>query len=277
MKKENAHLERHNPLSWDKFPGHGKLGMFPNDSAFFKSACEIRQNPDIYEVFKNIYGEEKLWTSFDRFGVLRPTKNIPLVKLKSTINKPEWKSQPARLHFDMNPWYYVRHQQTGQVKEVDELDVDFISENNDNYDQPNRVQGLITFGDTPIQNGGFCSVLGFEKRLQQWTQENSDIENRYAYKHFVPIPGDDTLYKEIRYIGVRAGCMIVWRNTQPHSNFPNNGADFRYCQYVKMFPVPKLRTPGEIKHFQDIITANLPHDFTLSELGKKLFRMSPWE
>jgi len=277
MEKENSKFKRNDPLSWDNFPGNAKFGMFPYNSAFYKFGCENRQNPDVYEVFKNIYADEKLWVSIDRFGVLRPTKNIQLPESEEIIDRPEWKSRVVRLHFDMNPWYYLKHQQTGQVPEVTELDFDLISENNDNYDQPNRVQGLITFDDTPIKNGGFCCVLSFDKRLSQWAEENRVLESKFNSKHFVMIPENDAMYKEIRYIPVRAGCIIVWKNTQLHSNFPNDSSDFRYVQYVKMFPVPIKRTQDEIKRYQLIMKKNLPPNLRLTDLGEKLFRLKPWD
>jgi len=85
------------------------------------------------------------------------------------------------------------------------------------------------------------------------------------------------MYKEIRYIPVRAGCMIVWKNTQLHSNFPNNSSEFRYCQYVKMFPIPIKRTQDEIKRCQLIMKKNLPPNLQLTDLGEKLFRLKPWD
>jgi len=136
---------------------------------------------------------------------------------------------------------------------------------------------LIAFDDTPIKNGGFCCVLSFDKRLSQWSEENRVLESKFNSKHFVMIPENDAMYKEIRYIPVRAGCIIVWKNTQLHSNFPNDSSDFRYVQYVKMFPVPIKRTQDEIKRYQLIMKKNLPPNLRLTDLGEKLFRLKPWD
>jgi len=84
------------------------------------------------------------------------------------------------------------------------------------------------------------------------------------------------MFKEIRYIGVRAGCLIIWHCTQPHSNFPNNGSDFRYCQYLKMFPVPRNISLKTLKSMQQEINDYMPKGIQLTQLGQKLYRYAPW-
>jgi len=276
IKKEKSSISRDDPLTWDKMPGNRYFGMFPDEPSFFKSAIDNRQNLDIYEVFKNIYGgEEKLWVSFDRMGILRPTKDILVPSTGEKINKPEWQTSPEWLHWDMNPWIYVKHQKTG-VNEVKELTTDFISENNDNYDQPERVQGLLTLDDAPVANGGFCTVIGFRNRLEKWTEDNKGWAAKFAKSHFVQVPKNDSMFNEIRHIGVRAGCLIIWHCTQPHSNFPNNGSGFRYCQYLKMFPVPRNISLKTLKSMQQEIIDYMPKGIQLTQLGQKLYRYTPW-
>jgi len=217
------------------------MGIFPSAETFSKEACKNRQNPDVYNVFKNILGRDKLWVSHDRFGVLRPTKDIviPTELKENTINKPSWKTIDYWLHWDMNPWVWVESRKNPTKNKESYSNFNFPSENNNNYNYTEKVQALIALDDTPIENGGFICVLGFEKRLQKWAEDHAELAAQYDLRHFVRVPKDDLLFNEAVKIPVRAGYMIVWKDSQPHANYPNNCSKFRYCQYLKMFPVPE--------------------------------------
>jgi len=171
------------------------------------------------------------------------------------------------LHWDTNVWQHIK----GETP-VEKEDISFEKylhlENNDSYDYSHRVQGLIALEDTPITNGGFCAVIGFGNRLQKWAVENTDLENKYIYKHFVKVPRTDPIHSEIRYVGARAGCLIVWNVTLPHSNFPNSGSQFRFCQYIKMFPAPKNTVVKELAQY-------IPKDLEVTDLGKKIISTKP--
>ncbi len=66
---------------------------------------------------------KELWVSMDRYGVMRPTKNVPKGKITNNNNSndnnnnetrnpedvedhPEWKTKELWLHWDLNPCNY---------------------------------------------------------------------------------------------------------------------------------------------------------------------------
>jgi len=277
MKKRRPNIDRNNPATWEDIPGIRNLGMFPESESFELVACENRQNPNVYNVFKNVLGQEALWASIDRFGVLRPTKGIIFPPgSHSKIDKPNWKTVESWLHWDMNPWVYVERLKSGKKEKEDYENFNFVSENNDYYDYLDKVQGLIALEDTPLDTGGFTAVLGFDQRIEQWIIDNKDLADRNEFRHYVRVPLQDPMFQQTTKIPVRAGSLIIWRGSIPHSNFPNNGANFRYCQYLKMFPVPDIGNEEAFKVIQQVLKNRLPKELQLTELGEKLYRQKPW-
>jgi hypothetical protein len=102
--------------SWPKFIA--KKGLLGGDISKGPIAFQNRQNPKLYEAFKVLYGQPDLWVSIDRYGAMRPTKNVPIGKLdpvrlrvdtsgaKEGIEHKDmssWKTTPLWLHWDLNP------------------------------------------------------------------------------------------------------------------------------------------------------------------------------
>jgi len=90
-----------------------------------------RQNENLYKVFSNLYGHAyqtkcgnggegesmKLWVSFDRYGVMRPTRDIPVPydfdnveeatrNAKELLQRDSWKGSLS-VHWDCNPWKFL--------------------------------------------------------------------------------------------------------------------------------------------------------------------------
>lgn len=61
-----------------------------------KMCWENRQHPNVVALFQKILKEEHIWVSFDRYGMMRPTKGI---SFKNNTNdqiiedRPQWKSK----------------------------------------------------------------------------------------------------------------------------------------------------------------------------------------
>jgi hypothetical protein len=54
---------------------------------------------------------------------------------------------------------------------------DFISENNGTKnDGQLKLQGLVAFVDSTEQDGGFCLVPGFHKKLEEWAKLTEHTE-----------------------------------------------------------------------------------------------------
>ena len=120
----------------------GFLGYFPANS---QTAQDVRSSPNMHQIFSTILRENKLWCTFDRFGFMRPTKNVPFYdKEKDEViltDKEEWKTMKGFIHWDLNPW----------------VEQDFC-----------RVQGIVAVTDHTKTSGGFHCIPSFHKVLPQW-------------------------------------------------------------------------------------------------------------
>eukprot|EP01090_Pellita_catalonica_P009558 TRINITY_DN20661_c0_g1_i1.p1 TRINITY_DN20661_c0_g1~~TRINITY_DN20661_c0_g1_i1.p1 ORF type:complete len:389 (+),score=66.94 TRINITY_DN20661_c0_g1_i1:41-1207(+) len=256
-----AHIEkisfvrRNDPTTWGTWPGLSNLGLL--SQALTDVSFENRANPTIYEIFKNVLEKDRLWVSYDNYGVLRPTKNVPQKKFpeqdqnvflrtstKSLAEEsaddlerkdfPEWKSKSRWLHWDLNPFCWAAG------KGLDYQFMNFISENNGTkFTGTPKVQGLLNFVDNRAVDGGFCTVPGFSgERLREWIkQEHLHDYNKEqsATLDFVYVPKTDPLQRQVQAIPMRAGSLLIWNSEQPHCNFANDSDRFRMVQYIKMF------------------------------------------
>jgi len=171
----------------------------------------------MYQVFCHLYKRSDLWVSIDRYGIMRPTQQIPLGKLKPVTqrtevsatdllesdapiqNKDNWKTEKLWLHWDLNPWKW-----TGTQEGLDYVFEHFIIENNGSRNstgQDLKLQGLIALVDSREQDGGFCCVPGFHHHLKDWAKATmlshaaSQKNNVFDY---VNVPKGDKLHNQVR-------------------------------------------------------------------------------
>ncbi|PRP81536.1 hypothetical protein PROFUN_10898 [Planoprotostelium fungivorum] len=232
---ENKKVDRNDPNTWgdDLWPSAvRKLGILGDSEAIGPMAWKNRQNPRLYQVYKTLMQTERLWVSVDRWGVMRPTVNVPTQKDGETIleDKPSWKSAAVWLHWDLNPWNWLL---TGRGKEY--TFEGFITENNGSKNEGAlKLQGLVCLTESTEDDGEWVEL----------TKDTDYCENAGSRLDFVSVPSGDPMEKQIQKISARAGSLVVWRSEQPHCNFPNNSDRFRINQYIKMFP-SQAGKPGE--------------------------------
>ena len=64
-----------------------------------KMCWENRQHPNVVRLFQIILQREDLWVKFDRYGMMRPTKGIPMKQNKDDpesiilVDRPQWQSK----------------------------------------------------------------------------------------------------------------------------------------------------------------------------------------
>jgi len=202
---KNGSVVRDDPSTWETahWPsafGIAERGFLSFDHDYQPEVCwRNRQNPIIYKVFTNIFGNKELWVTIDRYGIMRPTKNIKL-KNGDVVDKPEWITKSNWLHWDQNPWY----------------EPDFV-----------RVQGLIALSNSTAHTGGFHCVPGFPHKFSEWGKHNQPRKGG-----IINVPLEDPARNEIVKIFMRKGSLLVWDSRLPHGNYPNESPDFRAVQYV---------------------------------------------
>ncbi|MCC2547548.1 phytanoyl-CoA dioxygenase family protein [Hymenobacter sp. BT175] len=89
------------------------------------------------------------------------------------------------------------------------------------------TQGLLYLCDTTAEQGAFCCVPGFHRRLATWLESLPAGTN----------PREVDLSGQAVPIAARAGDFVIWHQFLPHGSSPNRGSYPRIGQYLNMYPV----------------------------------------
>eukprot|EP00027_Filamoeba_sp_ATCC50430_P014829 CAMPEP_0168567166 /NCGR_PEP_ID=MMETSP0413-20121227/14848_1 /TAXON_ID=136452 /ORGANISM="Filamoeba nolandi, Strain NC-AS-23-1" /LENGTH=413 /DNA_ID=CAMNT_0008599315 /DNA_START=169 /DNA_END=1407 /DNA_ORIENTATION=+ len=286
--RKQMKVDRNDPSTWVDalWPGPKRVGF--SEVTVREQGWKNRENENIYNIFSLLLGRKDLWVSIDRYGIMRPTKNVPKGKIapvecRTNVNvnneevevedKPEWRTNRAWTHWDLNPWKWTIDVENGRAYKYDNL----ISENNDSVnDGVPKLQGLLALADSKDEDGGFCAVPGFHKMLKEWATLTTDTEYYEKSKSIFEIfylPKEDPLHHELQKVTMRAGSLLIWRGELPHCNFPNESTNLRINQYIKMFPAQE-GAPGTKQRLADL--KQLLHGHQPGELGRKLYGMDSW-
>ena len=254
-------IHRDDPRSWrQRWPGGGPglLGQALSPAAWLN-----RANPSLRAAFERIVGQADLLCSVDNYGVLRPTRRVPMHQLppqtpsrtdvtttgaaEAAAAEPQplkdmeaWKTKSKWLHWDLSPFHWV----AGTMPPYTFTPYSFISENNGTALEPGarcRVQGLLNLIDARTEDGGFLCVPGFHKHLLEWAAaaENQPYkEETVDAFDFLEVPKDDPMQAWAQPVPMRAGSLLIWNSELPHCNYANDSDRFRMVQYVKCFPRP---------------------------------------
>jgi ectoine hydroxylase-related dioxygenase (phytanoyl-CoA dioxygenase family) len=89
------------------------------------------------------------------------------------------------------------------------------------------TQGLLYLCDTSAEQGAFCCVPKFHRKLENWLEdlpENTD-------------PREINLEAEAVAVAANAGDFVIWHQALPHGSSPNRGKYPRIVQYLNMYPL----------------------------------------
>ena len=89
------------------------------------------------------------------------------------------------------------------------------------------TQGLLYLCDTPAEQGAFCCVPKFHRKLASWLAELPATVD----------PRQVDLAAEAVPIAARAGDFVIWHHALPHGSSPNRGSYPRIVQYLNMYPL----------------------------------------
>jgi len=201
-----------------------------------------------------------LWCNIDKWGVMRGTKDLPIRDESGNItimDMPKWK-YCLKPHWDLNPWCHVRNLARGE---------------------PEMYQGLVALVDCPEEVGSFCTVPGSAKFLPTYIKEHKPPHNRMAT---IRVPEDDIILKYQQHVPLRKGEMVIWNSAQVHCNFMNDSNRMRLIQFIRYLPATPLCQARDrfapkriVKQYlkkQDVFAG-----IQLTELGRKLCALDPWE
>jgi len=235
-------------------------------------AWRNRENPLIYEAFKNCMNVRKLWVSIDRYGVMRPTK-VYCKESEEEIFKEEWKTKDNWLHWDLSPFHlgsssagYAPHKVGFETlcKEYGQI----------------RVQGLVTLTDCPEERGGFHCVPGFHgERFFEWGNSNRDgygQDESIISRNFVEVPENDPMRGEVFKVPMRCGSLLIFNSQLPHGNYPNLSNQWRMVQYIKMLSCDDPREYRPALKYEKFSNEDWFGDFKPRPLGRKLLGIDDW-
>jgi len=91
---------------------------------------------------------------------------------------------------------------------------------------PFGTQGILYLTDTPPEQGAFRCVPGFHRRLDAWLDALPEGADPRA---------QDLHALGVKYVGGRAGDLIIWNDRLPHGASPNRGTRPRIVQYLNWY------------------------------------------
>lgn len=277
----NPDIQRDQPETWESsWPRFSQMGILGNERWLYPQACDNRQNPNIYQVFRTLLGDHELIVNVTRAGLMRPTKNIYFPTLNKTEDRENWKTLSEWLHLDMNP--LTGRATTYGFEHVGESSTESTKNPLEAQNKPfnngmrtRKLQGILALVDCHEENGGFHAVPGFQHYINTWTKQNQEAcfdSNKGGDPTTVQIPENDPIRQHIQRMPIRKGSLLVWDNRLPHGNFPNNSNAMRIVQYLHMAPVS-----DEAVRPYPLIKDDLPSKFHLTSLGEKLYGFKSWE
>ena len=215
---------------------------------------DVRQHPNVHQVFSELYGTEKLWVSLDR----------------ANFNPPAREDHPEYDHKGMLHW-----------------DIDPAGAGAEGF----RVQGVVYLDHTPEDRGGFCCVPGHHKLVTRWATTGEKVPGAPAPGKRGP--ADRSEVTVVPIIGNK-GDLVIWDVRLLHGNGRNISERPRLAQYVTMWPEgrggetarrervhawerrlpPNAEwAPGDPNRWEELHGSTA----TLTPLGRKLLGVDPWQ
>jgi hypothetical protein len=163
-----------------------------------QALSDVRQHPKVHQAFSELWGDEKLWCSFDR------------VHLKPPATMDGWGGEGG-LHWDLS-----QEMLRGAAQHSESAGADL---------QKNLLrQGVLYLADTSATGGNFKCVPKFHDEFAEWARSQPSDE---------PLTPASLADRAVQ-IAARKGTLLVWHNFLPHGNGKNTDATPRLAQYMAM-------------------------------------------
>ena len=238
-------MDRNNPEDWYRPPlaPGGMVELYQHPALW-----NNRQNPRVYQAFREIYGTEKLWVSMDRVN-LKPPQNP---------NHPEY-DHSGFIHWDVD---------TRRLATI-----------------PFGVQGVLYLTDTTAEMGGFQCVPGMHRDLEGWIKTQPRDRNPRVPDltglNVTPIPGkagDLVIWDRLLPHGNGRNSSDRPRLAQyitmyPAAELDTRQRDRRIRMWRQMRPPGGKAFPGDPTRWErrNSVPARL------TSLGRKLLGIDRWD
>ncbi len=179
-----------------------------------QSMWDVRQHPNVHEVFSLILKNEKLWTSIDRINYKPPTNGVVF--------------DDGFIHWDVCVNRIPKLTEFQGVLTLTDTDED--------------MGGFQCVTSLYREFEEWKELLSTKKVIYS----HFDVVGEEATE-FIPatFPKRKPKRWKIERIPAKAGDLIIWDSLLAHGNAPNRGKDSRLAQYVTMTPVGDERLRRE--------------------------------
>ncbi len=245
-------VDGEDPEQWYHHPPRGRDGEPPSPISLAgmvevyqqQALWDNRQCPRVYEAFREILGEDRLWVSLDRANMKPPARD----------DMPEW-DHPGMIHWDVDT-------SQNQI--------------------PFGVQGVLYLTDTSEDQGGFQCVPGFHRMFDEWVKSQpQDRNTRQPDLNGLTVEaisgkaGDLLIWHRLLAHGNGRNSTdrprLAQYITMSPANFENEAArEERVSAWRECRPTP--RWPGDPRGWEQ----KRGERAELTELGKKLLGAESW-
>ena len=243
---DNLGIDKNNPDDWYRhpLPPGGMIEMYQHQAMW-----DNRQHPGVHQIFADLHGTEKLWTTIDRVNLKPPYRD----------DHPEY-DHKGFMHWD----------------------ADISRAANAAF----GVQGVLYLAETPVGMGGFQCAPGHHKIVREWAKTATPGSPERPDMTAVPISpipggaGDLVIWNRLLYHGNGRNLSDKPRLAQYISMFPaptgeafvKNREDRIYRWKARLNP-DAAWAPGDPRRQEEL------HGTTaeLSPLGRRLLGLDAWE
>jgi hypothetical protein len=243
---EFLEMDPNDPEDWYRPPlrTNGMTEMYQHQAMW-----DNRQYPRLYAAFADLFGDEKLWVSFDRVN-LKPPRHP---------DHPEYDFK-GFMHWDAD---------------VTRAAISWFA-----------VQGVLYLADTPEDMGGFQCAPGHHKVVEEWAKTatpGSKSQPDMSDVPVIPIPGkagDLVIWNRLLYHGNGHNLSDKPRLAQYITMFPVPKGDRfqqqredRIYRWRERLPPDAAWAPGDPRQWEQT------HGKTaeLTPLGRKILGVDMWE
>ena len=219
----------------------------------------LRQEPGLYQAYKEILQQPNLWVTMDRASF-----------------KPPCRYDLAQYGDDSNPMHW---------------DYDFRKLDTAIY------QGMVYLTDTQEKQGSFACFPQLYRDIVNGTVEQPELFDQFKVNGLFLKDLMDFTETDLTIVSAPAGSLIIFDSRLPHGNICNHHNEPRFVQYLSMFQaenksaIPELlyqdraeridcyvnsRPPSWLRNWKGQLD---PEPFVaeqLTELGRKLVGIDQW-